>query len=150
MQDHRNSLIHDRKAVMSMPIKLLIIMVILSLSIPIVYSAMEFNQESMMDVRMDKECDKIIGCVKEIYYSGTGSIRTIDTELPQGCELVIGGNDGDAYCIRSYYEGKEISKTYMDEPLVKFSEEIRISGHTKLRMMTGLVDNEYVIKVSIA
>ena len=63
MQDHRNSLIHDRKAVMSMPIKLLIIMVILSLSIPIVYSAMEFNQESMMDVRMDKECDKIIGCV---------------------------------------------------------------------------------------
>ena len=89
MQDHRNSLIHDRKAVMSMPIKLLIIMVILSLSIPIVYSAMEFNQESMMDVRMDKECDKIIGCVREIYYSGTGSIRTIDTELPQGCERTV-------------------------------------------------------------
>ena len=105
MQDHRNSLIHDRKAVMSMPIKLLIILVILSLSIPIIYSAMEFNQESMMDVRMDKECDKIIGCVREIYYSGTGSIRTIDTELPQGCELVIGGNDGDAYWIRSYYDG---------------------------------------------
>ena len=150
MQDRRNRMINDRRAVLGMPIKLLIIVVILSISIPIVYNALEINEESMMKTKMDRECERITECVRDVYYSGIGSVRTIDIELPQGCDLVIGGKDADAYTMRSYYGGKMISTAYMDEPVVRFDDELTISGQTRLRMGVGLDDEGYVIKVSIA
>ncbi len=149
MQDRGHLLMRDRKAVIGMPIKLLIVMVILTISIPIVHNALEINEESMMGTKMDRECDRITDCVRDIYYSGIGSVKTVEIDLPQGCELVIGGKGADAYCIASYFEGKRLSTTYMDGPVVRFADELYVSGDTRLRMGVALVDGEYVIEVSV-
>ncbi len=149
MQDRRHILISDRKAVLGMPIKLLIVMVILTISIPIVHNALDVNNESMMETKMNQECDRITDCIRDVYYSGIGSVRTIDIDLPQGCELVIGGKGADAYCMTSYYEGKRLSTSYMDEPVVRFADELSISNDTRLRIGVDRDGGEYVIEVSV-
>lgn len=149
MQDRGHNLMRDRTAVIGMPIKLLIVMVILTISIPIVHDALEINEESMMRTKMDRECDRITDCVRDVYYSGIGSVRTVDIGLPQGCELVIGGNGADAYRMASYFEGKRLSTAYMDEPVVRFANELSVSGDTRLRISVGFDDGGYVIEVSV-
>ena len=47
MQDHRHLLNKDRRGVMSLPVKLMITMVVIAVSIPMLTAALDSNQEDM-------------------------------------------------------------------------------------------------------
>ncbi len=149
MQTHRHCLRRDRKGVLGTPLKLMIIMVILVASMPIVCSAVDMNKDTMMTAEMEQECGRIVDCARSVYHSGIGSSGTLEIGLPEGCEIRIGGEGVNAYRISAFYEGNEMSVTYMERPAVKFTEETVISGHCSLVLKCIGSGNGYALEVTV-
>lgn len=134
MQDHRHQLRGDRKGVADLPIKLLVIMVVLCVAIPVVAEAADRSQKSILSNQLESESNKIVDTVAVVYYSGSGSSRTLEIDLPQGCEIVIGGEGTDAYAIKSYGNGELLSVRHLENPSIAFNEKIIIDGDCELKV----------------
>lgn len=134
MQDHRYQMRRDRRGVMSLPIRLMVVMIVVSVSLPILMNALDDSQESMAGAEMEKESEKFKNAAVLAHYSGNGCSRTVELELPSGCEMSVGGEGGDAYSIRMFYNGDLVSVDYFDKPTLKIDEELSFSGHLKLKL----------------
>ena len=124
----------DRKGIMSLPIKLMVVMAILAVTLPIVSGAMDGSQQDMAAAEMHHESSKFKNAAALAHFSGNGCSRTVDIELPAGCELLIGGNGEDAYCIRSVYNGEVVSKDYFEQPVIRITQEMNIVGKVSLKL----------------
>ena len=119
---------------MSLPVKLMITMVIITLSVPMLTSALNDNQESMAGAEMGHECIKFKNAANLAHYSGNGCSRTVEIELPAGCEMCVGGEGGDAYTIRMFYNGSLVSTNYFDNPVLRISDEMTFTGRMTLKL----------------
>lgn len=148
MQDRRDSeLNHDSRGIIGMPLKLMMIMVILTLCIPIVAQAVDSNQRQMMGSVMDQEAERIVEAARDARFSGAGTSDIIDIDLPQGCEIVLGG-DGP-YCVSCIYEGSITSKRYMERPAIRFDDHVTISGSMRLQFRSTFIDGTYGTEVTV-
>ena len=134
---------------MDLPIKLLIVMIIITISIPILTGALEDNQERMADSEMHQEASKLKNSAMLAHYSGNGSTRTVDIDLPAGCEIMIGGEGSDAYSIRSLYKGKLTSTVYFEKPILKINTEMTLSGRMSLILKSIEADSASEIEVAV-
>ena len=134
MQDHRHRLNRDRKGVMDLPIKLMVIMIVITVSVPLLTDALDDNQEKLAYAEMQQEVSKIMNAAVLAHYSGNGSARTVEVELPAGCEISIGGEGSDAYSMRSMYNGKVVSTDYFERPVIKVENNIVVAGHVTLML----------------
>ncbi len=123
---------------MDLPIKLMIVMVILTVSVPIISNALDKNEESMACSEMTQEMTRISDAISVVHYSGSGSSRTVDVNIPAGCEISIGGNGSDAYSARLYRGGEMISEYYLERPIVMICDETVLTG-----VMTLMVTSTY-------
>ena len=149
MQDHRNRLNRNRKGIMSLPIKLMVIMIVVSISLPILTNALEDSQESMAGAEMEKESEKFRNAAVLAHYSGNGCSRTVELELPSGCEMSVGGEGGDAYSIRMVYNDSLVSTDYFEKPVLKISDEVTFSGHMRLKLTSIDVGGVPEIEVAV-
>ena len=124
----------DKRGVMSLPIRLMVVMIVVSVSLPILMNALDDSQEIMAGAEMEKESEKFKNAAVLAHYSGNGCSRTVELELPSGCEMSVGGEGGDAYSIRMLYNGDLVSVYYFDKPTLKIDEEFSFSGHLKLKL----------------
>ena len=119
---------------MSLPIKLLLVMAVIAVTLPIVTGVMDDSQGNMAEAEMHHEAMKFKTAASLAHFSGNGCSRTVDIELPAGCELVIGGNGEDAYCIRSVYNGEVVAREYFEQPAFRINEEMIITGNVSLKL----------------
>lgn len=124
----------NRKAVTDLPIKLLVISIILSISIPIVTSSLESSMDGMESSQMNEECQRIANSATSAYYSTIGAERYLDVDIPAGCSLVLGGEGVEAYAIHMYRGSEEVSKHWMEKPMIPFKEVDCIEGKVSLRI----------------
>ncbi len=131
---HLRDRLRDRKGTMDLPVKLMITMVIITAFIPVLTNALDENRENMAETEMQQEIEKLKNAAAMVCYSGYGSARTVELDLPAGCEIWIGGEGSDAYSIRSVFNGKEVSKDYFERPSLKVPDEMCINGRVSLKL----------------
>ena len=149
MQDHRHRLNRDRGGIMSLPVKLMITMVIIALSVPMLTSALDSSQEDMAGAEMSHEVQKFKNAANLVHFSGNGCSRTVEIDLPAGCEMSVGGKGSDAYSIRTAYNGELISTEYFESPVLKICNEMTFTGHMILKLTSVEGDTVPEIEVSV-
>lgn len=118
----------NKKGVLELPVKLMVAVILLTISLPIISDALENNENDMMNSEMEHEANIIHDAVSLAYYSGVGTSRTVTVDLPAGCEISLGGDDDDAYSMRLLYNGNVTSTMYFDRPIVKIADETTLTG----------------------
>ena len=141
----------DRKGVIDLPVKLMVIVLILSISVPMVANAMENGERSNAAAAMDSETDRIFNAVAAVHYSGIGSTRTVSVNIPEGCEIMIpGGSGSDAYSLIMSFKGHQTSVRYMDRPPVMFmTDGMRITGSCMLLMTCDIIGDRPAVRIEI-
>jgi len=139
----------NRKGVIDLPVKLMVVVLILSISVPMLANAMENGERNNAAAAMDSEVDRIFNAVAAVHYSGMGSTRTVSVNIPDGCEIVImGGNGSDAYSVKMFFKGHQTSVRYMDRPPVLFiAQEMTIRGSCLLLITGDLVDDRSAVRI---
>ena len=148
MQDHRHRLNRDRGGIMSLPVKLMITMVIIALSVPMLTSALDSSQEDMAGAEMSHEVQKFKNAANLAHFSGNGCSRTVEIDLPAGCEMSVGGEGSDAYSIRTLYNGELISTEYFESPVLRICNEMTFTGHMTLKLTS--VEGGTVPEIEVA
>ncbi len=128
----RKCLNRDRKGVLDLPIRLLVVMILLTISLPIIANAVDMNEDSMMMSEMEQESGKLFDAVRMAHFSGIGSSRCVNISLPAGCEIKLGGSGSDAFAVHTLYEGKELNTKYLESPAIRFSDEMTLTGECSL------------------
>ena len=149
MQDHRHRLSKDRKGVMSLPIKLMVTMLIITISLPLLTNVMDDSERNMADAEMEQEVGRFMNAAILAHRSGNGSSRTVSIDLPAGCELSVGGEGSDGFCVRSVYDGEVISRNYFETPAIRISEEMTFAGRMTLKLTSDESGDIPGIRVTI-
>ena len=149
MQDHRDRLRKNRKGVMGLPIKLMVTMMIIAISLPALTGIMDDSERDMADAEMGQEVERFMNAAILAHRSGDGSSRTVTITLPAGCELCVGGEGSDAFCVRSVYNGEMVSKNYFETPVLKISEQMVFSGNVTLKLTSNDSDDIPEIEVTV-
>ena len=134
---------------MSLPIKLMVTMVIIALSIPMLTSALESNQQDMAGAEMNQEAERFRNAANLAHFSGNGCSRTVELNLPAGCEMCVGGENSDAFSIRMIYNGNLISTLYFESPVLKISQEMTFTGNMTLKLTSVEGNNIPGIEVTV-
>ena len=134
MQDHRHRLNSDRGGIMSLPVKLMITMMIIALSVPLLTGALDQNQEDMAGAEMAQEVERFKNAAYLAHFSGNGCSRTVELDVPAGCEIFVGGEGSDAYSIRMIYNGDLVSTDYFESPALRIVQEMSFTGHMTLKL----------------
>ena len=149
MQDHGHRLRRNKKGVMSLPIKLMVTMTIIAISLPALTGIMGDSERDMADAEMGQEVERFMNAAILAHRSGDGSSRTVTITLPAGCELCVGGEGSDAFCVRSVYNGEIVSKRYFETPVLKISEEMVFTGNATLKLTSIDVGDIPEIEVAV-
>ena len=101
---------------MDLPLRLTVVMLVISLSVPMALSVMEEQESAAAKQAMDRGAQGIINAAIAVHYGGTGSMRSLTSDLPSGCMLEVGGPEGslESLSIRCYYKGEMLSIRYLD------------------------------------
>jgi len=137
--------------VVDLPIRLMIVVLIVCISVPLLTSAMECGESENAAAAMDSEIDKIFNAAAAVHYSGIGSSRTVSVTIPDGSEIVIPGGGGPAgYSVHKLYKGRDAGTRYMESPPIRFvTEKLTITHSVMLLMTSDIVDGQPVVRVSV-
>jgi len=129
----------------------MVVVLIITLSVPLLTGAMEKGESNNAAAAMNSEIDRIFNAAAAVHYSGIGSTRTVSVDVPEGCEITIpGGAGSDGYSITAKYKGKDTGVRYMDRPPVRFiSDNITITGKCLLLITSDMIDGISAAKVDI-
>ena len=149
MQDHRGSLRGNRKGIMSLPVKLMVTMLIITISLPLLSDVTQDSERDMASAEMEQEAMRFMNSAELALRSGNGSSRTVTLSLPAGCELVVGGEGSDAFCVRAVYNGDTVSRYYFDNPVLRISEEMTFTGKIVLMLTSDETGDIPEIEVTV-
>lgn len=115
----------DRKGLEGLPLKLMIIFLILSLTMPILMESAEYYDVLVIKKNLIIEAEKIRRGAYSVYLSGPGNLRTIDVEIPEGtfgqvCRLEFGGsvNDSASLMIKCFINDNLCGTIILDNPRI--------------------------------
>jgi hypothetical protein len=139
-----------RNGVIDLPVKLMVILLIIAISVPLLTSAMERGEANNASYAMNSEIDRIFNAVAAVHYSGIGSSRTISVAIPDGCEIVMpGGDDENGYVVKMDFKGRETGVRYMDRPPVRLiADDLVITGNCLLLITSDTVGGDPAARVS--
>lgn len=139
----------DGKGLIGLPIRLAVAFLILALAVPLLIGMVDDLHDDVECSELSIQARKVSDTAKKAYYAGAGSVFTAEISMDYHCMLVIGGKDSDAYSITMTSDGKEIGRMFMERPLVKFMNEISVSGEQTL-MFECVRDGDYnAIEVTV-
>lgn len=144
-------MIPDGKGVLGLPMRLAVAIIVVSVCVPsLAYAAESFRTDTDVSDAAT-EVEKMVDAADTVYYSGSGSVRTVDVSLPSGCEIVVGGDGADAYTLRIIRGGNTEKTVYTERPAVKFlNGPVTVSGDSELRFECTSENGVYGVKVSYA
>jgi len=130
-------MITDRRALEGLPLKLMIVALILSLSFPLFMSMLEDFDENLIEQKVKTEVERLHSAALSCYFSGPGNVRIMEAgslSLHESFFMEIGGdlNSTHSRSIR-YLAGDGATITsYLDEVPVRLStqdsDSLRIQG----------------------
>lgn len=124
----------DGKGLIGMPIRLAIAFLILALAVPLLVGMTEDLRDEVKSSELSIQAGKVSDTAKKAYYAGAGSVFTVEISIDHHCMLIIGGTGSDAYSIRMMSDGDEIGKMFMEGTVVKFMDEVSVSGAQTLML----------------
>lgn len=124
----------DRKGLIGMPIRLAVAFLVLALAVPLLVGMTEDLRDDVESSELSIQAGKVSDTAKKAYYAGAGSVFTVEISIDHHCMLVIGGVGSDAYTIRMMSDGDEVGRVFMDCPVVKFMDEVSVSGAQTLML----------------
>jgi hypothetical protein len=120
--------IKDRRGLEGMPLKLLIVSLLISLSAPIVVSSMGTFQARTSESMAMSAAEVIRETITATYISGPGNHRVIDSPLGDAkCTIEIGGdlNQTESMVIKVMHDGG-VDRIYLSDPSIRVTT---VSGH---------------------
>jgi hypothetical protein len=116
----------DRRGLEGLPLKLMIVSLLMSLSAPLVLTSLDSYQDEVGRSALRAEAAKIAAAATEVFTDGPGNVRTVEISVPalmgkMSMALEIGGplNDTSSLSIRCIIDGQVVSTIYMDDPPVR-------------------------------
>lgn len=138
----------DNRGVLGFPMRLGLAFTLIALCVPVLSEMTEGFRDSTDENELNSEISKIIAECDRLYYGGSGSVSTVEIKTVPGYEIVIGGENADAYSVRIFKGDSEVSQTYLEHPSVRFhGDEKRYSGNTELLLKCETVNGNYGITV---
>lgn len=125
-----------RRGVIALPIKLLIITVVLSLTLPMVMDAYQSGENGIDTEKMEREADRIVDAATAVYYSMNGATKMIEIDVPDNCYMVLGGENDDAYAIHMYCGVELTSEHVIEKPALSFARTVVIDRDCVLSIST--------------
>jgi type II secretory pathway pseudopilin PulG len=113
--------IKDRRGLEGMPLKLLIVSLLISLSAPVVLSSVSTFQSRTSESQALSTAEHIKETITAAYLSGPGNHRVMDSPLADGkCTIMIGGdlNQTESMVIKVIHEGK-VDRIYLSDPSIR-------------------------------
>ncbi|MEM0449434.1 MAG: hypothetical protein QW520_06400 [Methanomassiliicoccales archaeon] len=137
----KRSLTRNKKGVDGLPFKLLITLLVVTLSFPAMTSALEyFSYTSNLSLAL-KSANSIWEAGASAYIGGKGNIRTVHLHLPSSLLAIkLGGgvNDAEAYIIEVLWKGEVAATVVFERPSFKLITEIgnriELQGEATLRL----------------
>ncbi|HEY3419973.1 MAG TPA: hypothetical protein VGK23_05415 [Methanomassiliicoccales archaeon] len=120
--------IKDRRGLEGMPLKLLIVSLLISLSAPVVLSSVSTFQSGTSESQALSAAEHIRQTITAAYLSGPGNHRVMDSPLTDGkCTITIGGdlNQTESMVIKVIHEGG-VDRIYLTDPSIRVTT---VSGH---------------------
>jgi type II secretory pathway pseudopilin PulG len=128
--------IEDRRGLEGMPLKLLIVTLLISLSAPIVLSSLGTFQARTSESQAMAAAEHIRETITATYISGPGNHRVLDSPLTDSkCSIEIGGdlNVTDSMVIKVFHDGG-MERIYLTDPTVR----VTTAGHTQFHLTSGI------------
>ncbi len=113
--------IKDRRGLEGMPLKLLIVSLLISLSAPIVLSSMGTFQARTSESLALGAAERIREIITATYLSGPGNHRVLDSPLADNkCTIEIGGDltRTESMVIKVMHDGS-VERIYLSDPAVR-------------------------------
>lgn len=137
-----------------MPLKLLIVTLLISLSAPVVLSNMGTFQTRTSESQALSVAEQIRETITATYLSGPGNHRVYDSPLNDNkCTIEIGGdlNQTESMVIRVASDGR-IDRLYLSNPVVRVTTADRhpfqLTSELARLSFTCVADNETYVLVS--
>ena len=141
---------YGKKATIDLPVRLMVVFLILSISMPVLIGLTEQSKENSAAAEMERELGRLHDAVSKTHYSGIGSTRTVTLTIPDNCTVEIGGTNGDAYSIRGSYDGTVVITRYMERPsVVLICDDVLVSGKHTLVITSLLLDGKAAAEVKV-
>ena len=139
----------NKKGMIGFPFRLAIAFLILALCVPtLIHMVDGFQQNAEID-SVSIEAQKISNTISRTYYSGIGSVCTLDVSIDNDCYIKIGGEGTDAYSIGIFLGDNEKNKLYLERPSVKIiGNGLEISGNRTLMFECIKIDNICGVEVT--
>lgn len=119
-------LARDHQALEGLPLKLLIMSLLVSMTAPAVMGSLDGYERSLTCSEMMSEASRLARLTEEVLSAGEGNRRSITMELPTassryGMIIEVGGGIDNAskYTIRCLEEEKVFSTIVLDDPPVR-------------------------------
>ncbi len=150
----------DRTGLEGLPLKLLIVFLLLSISFPTVLESMQYHDRVVSEELLEREAEKIKHAVYAAYLSGAGNVRSVAIDIASSYtgtrpSIEIGGepNTTEAMTIRCFV-GDVLRRTiYVNEPMITMTSpskgaevivppggEVRISCVEELGQLRVIVE----------
>jgi hypothetical protein len=130
-------MITDRRALEGLPLKLMIVALLLSLTFPLFMNMLEDFDENLIEQRVKNEIERLRSAAFSCYFAGPGNVRTVEASslsLYEGFFMEIGGHLNSTQCrsIRYLASDGATMTSYLDEVPVRLStqdsDSLRIQG----------------------
>ena len=111
-----------RDALEGLPLKLTIVLLLISLSFPIFVNSLQQYERTLTSEAIGAEMERLESIVISTLLGGPGSMRSIDLHLPDGCDaqqilIEIGGKSGTAEARSLRYHVGDVSGKRIIEDL---------------------------------
>jgi type II secretory pathway pseudopilin PulG len=141
----------DINGLEGLPLKLLIVFLLISISTPVVLESLQNHERTVIITGLRTEAEKIRSAVISAYIAGPGNVRSVDVTLPissrneQG-RIEVGGNieSIDSFSIRYWLGDNLIGTLFVNEPPVRMTSEdgnattvIGIGAHLRISCVDG-------------
>ena len=139
-----------RKGVIDLPVKLIVIFLVLSISVPLIAKAVEQNEHDVSESALNREMGKIVDAAAVVYYSGENTSRTVSVVIPSGCEMYFSATSPESHSIRSSINGSVGPTMYMERPNIGLSGDITLYQGEHLLNLVFLKDDSgnHIIRVT--
>ena len=125
----------DRSGILGMPFRLAAAVLIVSMCVPAMAAALDGFGGSVDTGEAEGTAREIAGTAAELYYDGAGSSATLRYSLPEGCQIAVGGEGGNAFSVRVLNGGTVKWSESPSHPAVRFIGSVVLSDEGMLRLV---------------
>lgn len=149
--------VRDRQGIEGLPLKLLIVALLISISFPPVWQTLVYYDSTLTTEEAVEQAAKIRGCAASAFIAGEGNVRRVNVDLHRpmagkGSSLVLGGfpDSASSHVISVLNDGRQVGTIPLQDPELQIvtmnGQQLSIGiGATTLVLRATALGNSMVI-----